>query len=1184
MSWWETLTEGARQGVADVFGVGAMRDENDMLQGRLLEASADARMIARRTEDVGWTNLSGSGQGGAYYFNPDNTVRGDQIRRAHTYYFNDPVGRRTIDLTSFYVLGRGIPMPKYRQPVDPGAQRPPGPSQNGATSTPTPNDATPSPVASATPAPKRSAANPQGDPDDINTPGQLAIKAFWNDEENKVTLTGFLPQYYNVLEIQLQGQKFFTLHPRAGLLDPQGAIVPNPRVPEGTPALRVADIPENEMTDIIPHPHKRKIPLFYKRSYQSRVWNGSTGGWDANGSITTRYYRDWRFRTPLSDQELAEAAKLGWSMPPEDQIVKDVYVYAIQINKTSEMTFGITTMNSYLEWLSALNTYMGSRMSTVQALAQLALRVKTKGGPKSVSNAERALSDISRLANHIDTGAGGALRHVRADQGVTKFAVENQGASMEPMITDTGSASAQGDIAAMQGQVAAGAGLGAHHIGNAGGGTLASTTCYSEDTEVLTEEGWMDLPAARVRWAANTMPRVAAYDVSRERINFEAPSAMTDVEYRGEMYAFESPGHSILVTPNHRMLVRDSHGRALAQAGAPEFIEAQNLNPRRRYFVRVGAELEDRPRIETFMLPKWGNANQGTRRGDYAKNSERNALIRELADGFVVAEAECRCGCGCRTPLAPRNFAATTARPNREFVAKGEPMPYATSTCKGHAGRDRRIADQVGCSAQMVRYVIDGKRDKIEARGGREAVEVDMDGFLAYLGLWLGEGSVDAEVSQTVGNPKLAAVQAICAGSGFLGKGRVKQRSNCDWSPLWVWRPTEGRRIGQWLNEHCGRFSGQRRIPEFVFALPVEQQRILLRGLLLAEGHYEEDWETGGSAWMGTTSEQLADDVQRLGTLCGMRVRYRQQVDERSEGFADCWILNFNAAVSPNSRARATWSGLPPAHRVGYEGRVWCLTLPSSTVVTRHQKVVALQGNSIDAPTGKLIDWLQELVETIYRDIVGFNLALCGLQADRLEVQMPPVLQRDVAQVSSSMAALIPVLDPRGENRALYRFVFGEILDAMGKVNTPELLNQIFGSQWQTPFETQQQLVQQQFNMQVKAQQTGTSATPTQPSAQAAQSATVSLRRAGDARTTPNGRAGGDVPGGPGNAVAASQDRARARNREGAVDDEAGSIELLEMIAGERTDLTADDFPPELRDLAEAALAGVDEVVGDGSA
>jgi hypothetical protein len=460
MGIFDALTEAARSGVADIFGVGALVDENDFLQERLLEASADARMIRRRTEEVGWTNISG-GQP-AYYFDPDEQVRRDQIRRAHDYYFNDPVGRRSIDLTNFYVLGKGVPPPKYRE----------DPTQKTATQDP--QDAKPS-------------------------KGQMALKDYWTDPENKVTLTGFLAQYYAALEVALQGQKFFTLHPAAGTLDAKGELMPARNVPDGTPSLRVADLPENEIVDIICHPNRRKIPLFYKRQFRRRKYDATgQGAWSDDGEIVTLYYRDWRFRNTENIQW-----PTGWTPPSDDQIVKGVYVYHLAVNKTGEMRFGLSTMNSYLKWAQGLNQYMTSRMSMVQALAQLALRVKAQGGPVNRQQVGQQLSDIARLAHSIESGGrppgapgsgapapggvpGRGLELNRAGVGQTNFAVAGSGVDMAPMISDTGSASASGDIAALQGQIAAGSGIGTHHFGGPGS-NMAQSTSIDAPTGKLVE-------------------------------------------------------------------------------------------------------------------------------------------------------------------------------------------------------------------------------------------------------------------------------------------------------------------------------------------------------------------------------------------------------------------------------------------------------------------------------------------------------------------------------------------------------------------------------------------------------------------------------------------------------------------------------------------------------------------------
>ena len=75
--------------------------------------------------------------------------------------------------------------------------------------------------------------------------------------------------------------------------------------------------------------------------------------------------------------------------------------------------------------------------------------------------------------------------------------------------------------------------------------------CYSSDTQVLTEEGW-------VYWTEVTTDTVlAAYNTSTGIVNFEKPSAVQRWDYNDKMYHLEGQSLDFLVSPDHRMIVQN---------------------------------------------------------------------------------------------------------------------------------------------------------------------------------------------------------------------------------------------------------------------------------------------------------------------------------------------------------------------------------------------------------------------------------------------------------------------------------------------------------------------------------------------------------------------------------------------------------------------------------------------------
>lgn len=111
-----------------------------------------------------------------------------------------------------------------------------------------------------------------------------------------------------------------------------------------------------------------------------------------------------------------------------------------------------------------------------------------------------------------------------------------------------------------------------------GGKRQQNNYCHDDQTETLTEDGWLSLEELQRHWERKTLPRVAQYDQTTGQISYADPEAFTVNAYVGTMLHFKD-GHSLdmLVTPNHRMLVRRHNERSW------EFVEAMNVLGSKRH-------------------------------------------------------------------------------------------------------------------------------------------------------------------------------------------------------------------------------------------------------------------------------------------------------------------------------------------------------------------------------------------------------------------------------------------------------------------------------------------------------------------------------------------------------------------------------------------------------------------------
>jgi hypothetical protein len=80
-------------------------------------------------------------------------------------------------------------------------------------------------------------------------------------------------------------------------------------------------------------------------------------------------------------------------------------------------------------------------------------------------------------------------------------------------------------------------------------GETTNRACYSEDTQVLTKNGWLNYKDVGDK-------EIAIYDKEKDEIRFEKHGGLYEYDYDGEMINFKGKSTDILVTPDHKMLFR----------------------------------------------------------------------------------------------------------------------------------------------------------------------------------------------------------------------------------------------------------------------------------------------------------------------------------------------------------------------------------------------------------------------------------------------------------------------------------------------------------------------------------------------------------------------------------------------------------------------------------------------------
>ncbi len=147
--------------------------------------------------------------------------------------------------------------------------------------------------------------------------------------------------------------------------------------------------------------------------------------------------------------------------------------------------------------------------------------------------------------------------------------------------------------------------------------------CYSSDTQTLTENGW------KYHWEIGEGERIAAYNPETMYLEYHKPIQKFVYDYEGEMIHFKNRAMDILVTPDHRMFLREPTG-----PGKWHIQEAQSINYNQTQF-RAKCEYEGEE-IEYFEIPEVPYEGTWKNRNLIDRNIPMDALLNFL--GWWISE------------------------------------------------------------------------------------------------------------------------------------------------------------------------------------------------------------------------------------------------------------------------------------------------------------------------------------------------------------------------------------------------------------------------------------------------------------------------------------------------------------------------------------------------------------------
>ena len=96
--------------------------------------------------------------------------------------------------------------------------------------------------------------------------------------------------------------------------------------------------------------------------------------------------------------------------------------------------------------------------------------------------------------------------------------------------------------------------------------------CFDDKTKILTESGWKFFKDVK------NNEKVATKNLKTGELEFQIPYAKQIYDYDGEMYSFEGRSVSLLVTPEHRLLIRRKGKKVWEFVNPPEFRDGMEFD------------------------------------------------------------------------------------------------------------------------------------------------------------------------------------------------------------------------------------------------------------------------------------------------------------------------------------------------------------------------------------------------------------------------------------------------------------------------------------------------------------------------------------------------------------------------------------------------------------------------------
>ena len=228
-----------------------------------------------------------------------------------------------------------------------------------------------------------------------------------------------------------------------------------------------------------------------------------------------------------------------------------------------------------------------------------------------------------------------------------------------------------------------------------------------------------------------------------------------------------------------------------------------------------------------------------------------------------------------------------------------------------------------------------------------------MNAWLEFFGIWMTEGCTIRDWGITIATHKQRVKDKLECVCQLLNFNIITHKDKKDDTIRNAWCFNDKRIVHYFIPLSVGAVN--KYLPEWCFALNIDQTRLLINGMLLGDGHTM----ANGTRRYDTSSTKLSDDFQRLclhaGWSCNISIKYKAgresycaPRDEIFKSTTDAYRMTVITSQNTPIVNKNIKSGTQQDSWVDYDDKVYCCTVPSGIIYVRNctSKIPVWSGNS----------------------------------------------------------------------------------------------------------------------------------------------------------------------------------------------------------------------------------------------